>query len=88
MSTKSRRGFLQTALIAAGGAAGLLANVKFDATDGVKIGKTSVKVGMSEALAQCGFSADCSGGGGQCGFSADCAGGGGKCGFSANCAGQ
>ena len=74
MSTKSRRGFLQTALIAAGGAAGLLANVKFDATDGVKIGKTSVKVGMSEAQAQCGMGMGCSGGGGQCGMGMGCGG--------------
>ena len=37
---------------------------------------------------ECGFSANCSGGGGVCGFSADCAGGGGKCGLSADCAGS
>ena len=58
----SRRKFLKTALVAAGGATALFANVKFDASDGVKIGQTTIRVGMSEAHAACGVGLGCSGG--------------------------
>ena len=70
----ARRGFLKSAVITAGAAAGFLGAVKFDAKDGVKIGNSTVGFGMSEAHATCGFGAGCSGGGGQCGFGAGCAG--------------
>ena len=83
----SRRGFLRKSLITAGATAGFLASVKFDAKDGVKIGNSTVGVGMSEAQAACGSSYNCSGGGGQCGSSYDCGGGGGQCGSSYNCSG-
>lgn len=70
----SRRGFLRTALITAGSAAGFLGAVKFDAKDGVKIGNSTVSLGMSEAHATCGAVGSCAGGGGQCGAVGSCAG--------------
>jgi hypothetical protein len=83
-----RRRFLKTALVTAGAAAGLFTTVRFDAADGIRVGRSSVKVGLSEANAVCGFGAGCAGGGGQCGFGAGCAGGGGECGFGAGCSGK
>ena len=59
---KSRRKFLRNALVAAGGVTALFANVKFDTSDGVKIGKKTARVGVSEAHAACGLSYNCSGG--------------------------
>ena len=70
----SRRKFLKSALVAVGGATALFTNVKFDASDGVKIGRTNIRIGMSEASGKCGFAANCSGGGGKCGFAANCSG--------------
>ncbi len=83
----SRREFLKTALVAAGGITALFANVKFNASDGVKIGQTIIRVGMSEAHATCGSSYTCGGGGGQCGSSYSCSGGDGQCGSSYGCGG-
>lgn len=55
----------------------------------LRLGKIKeAEFGLSEAQGNCGFGANCAGGGGQCGFGANCAGGGGKCGFGANCAGS
>jgi hypothetical protein len=83
-----RRRFLKTALVSAGAAAGLFGTVKFNAADGIKIGKSSVKVGVSEANAVCGVGVGCSGGGGQCGVGVGCSGGGGQCGVGVGCGGQ
>jgi hypothetical protein len=71
---KSRRRFLKTALASAGAAAGLFTTIKFDAADGIKVGRSSVKVGLSEANAVCGLGMGCSGGGGQCGLGMGCGG--------------
>ena len=49
--TNPRREFLKRTLIGAGGLAALFGNVKFDSKDGIKVGKTAVSVGMSEAQA-------------------------------------
>ena len=84
----ARRGFLRKSLITAGATAGFLASVKFDAKDGVKIGNSTVGLGMSEAHAMCGAVGSCSGGGGQCGAVGSCGGGGGKCGAVGSCAGS
>ena len=82
-----RRGFLRTALISVGSTAGFLAAVKFDAKDGVKIGNSTVSLGMSEAHAACSYGADCGGGGGSCSYGASCGGGGGTCSYGASCGG-
>ncbi len=83
----SRRRFLKTALMVAGGTTALFANLQFDANEGVKIGRSTVKLGMSEAHATCGSAYNCGGGGGQCGSAYECSGGGGKCGSAYNCSG-
>ncbi len=85
---KSRRKFLKSALVAAGGITALFADVKFNTSDGVKIGQKTVRVGMSEAHARCGNGWDCSGGGGQCGHGWECSGGGGVCGKAWECGGR
>ena len=84
----SRRKFLKGAIVTCGGLTAIFASVRFDAKDGIKVGKSSVSIGVSEAHASCGRSSDCSGGGGECGRSSDCSGGGGACGRSSDCSGQ
>ena len=84
----NRRGFLKAALVTAGAAASFLGTVKFNAKDGVKIGNTTVSVGMSEAQAACSYGANCSGGGGQCSYGASCGGGGGVCSYGSSCGGR
>lgn len=84
----SRRKFLKTVLATAGGATALFANVKFDAADGVKVGQTTIRVGLSEAHAACGSAYSCSGGSGQCGSAYNCSGGGGVCGSAYTCSGS
>jgi hypothetical protein len=82
-----RRGFLKKALITAGSAVVFLGAVKFDSKDGVKIGNTTVSLGMSEAQAACSYGSNCGGGGGECSYGSSCGGGGGKCSYGSSCGG-
>ena len=83
-----RRQFLKSAVITAGSAAGFLGAVKFNDADGVKIGNTTVSVGMSEAHAVCSYGSSCSGGGGTCSYGSSCGGGGGVCSYGSSCGGR
>jgi anaerobic selenocysteine-containing dehydrogenase len=87
-----RRRFLKSAAVGAATAAGFLAAAAFSSSEGVKSAAPAKNLGEgfgegASIVATCGFSPNCSGGGGQCGFSVNCSGGGGKCGFGVNCSG-
>ena len=84
----SRRKFLKASLVTIGGVSALFSEVKFNTSDGIKVGKSSIGLGMSEAQAQCGSGFNCSGSGGQCGSGFNCSGGGGQCGSDYNCSGS
>ena len=88
MDEQSRRKFIKYGLASLGAFLGSAAVLTIDKATGFKIGEHKYGIGLSEANASCGASADCSGGGGQCGASADCSGGGGQCGASADCSGS
>ena len=90
MKHKTRRDFLKTTLkltvVAATGMAASTMDIKFNNSDGIRIGKDkTMSVGMSEANAMCGAGLNCGGGGGQCGAGLNCSGGGGQCGAGLNC---
>ena len=89
----SRREFLIDTLKILGAGAGItaitLSNISFDNSKDVEIASPNdTNINEAEAYATCGFSSNCSGGGGECGFSSNCSGGGGECGFSSNCSGS
>jgi hypothetical protein len=96
----SRREFFKIAAVSAAMAAGFLADAKFNASEGVKIGSATDSVGGSASVvAMCGVTLNCGGsglcgasvncgGGGQCGLGLDCSGGGGSCGVTLNCGGS
>jgi len=88
MSDKTRREFLRAAAAVTGFSTGLLATVKFDATDGVRVGKDTVSVGIPTAQAMCGTGLGCSGGRGMCGIGGGCSGSGGICGMGMGCHGR
>jgi hypothetical protein len=89
----TRRGFFSKGAklvgLSAAFGAGLLADVKLNGKDGIKIAKgIKLDLGVSEAAAKCGQGYNCSGGGGQCGQGYNCSGGGGQCGQGYNCSGR
>jgi hypothetical protein len=85
MADRTRRDFL---LAAAGFSTGLLASVKFDAKEGLRVGQTRVSMGTPSAQAACGTGLGCSGGRGMCGIGGGCSGGGGVCGMGMGCHGR
>ncbi len=88
MTGSTRRQFLRTAAAVTGFSTGLLASVRFDPAEGVRVGGGHVSVGMSEAQAMCGTGMGCSGGRGMCGIGHGCGGGGGMCGMGMGCHGR
>ena len=82
-----RRDFLKTALVTAGSIAGFLTVFKFDYSEGVKVAKSKMALGMSEAHAACSYGSDCAGGGGSCSYGSSCGGGGGTCSYGSSCGG-
>lgn len=74
MENDSRRKFIKYGLASIGAFAASTIAFTLDKGAGLKIGRHSVDIGMSEASGQCGIGAGCAGGGGQCGIGAGCAG--------------
>lgn len=88
MTDKTRREFLRAAAAVTGFSAGLLASVRFNPADGIRVGSRHVAVGVAQAQAMCGTGMGCSGGHGMCGIGHGCSGGGGMCGMGMGCHGR
>ena len=83
-----RRSFLKYLLSIGVFAVASIMGIKFKKDEGFPLGKIkTLRMGVPEALGQCGMGLNCAGGGGQCGMGLNCAGGGGRCGMGLGCAG-
>ena len=69
-----RRKLLTAGLVAVGAAAGMLASLKINTSEGLMVGIANARLGIPEAHAMCGAGLGCAGGGGMSGAGLNCAG--------------